>query len=243
MLSEANAHSYWERSDSFDFAFDLTAGRRGVAALGELAKLWVQHLLSIDVEIEALTELRDATLNWYVGLDSNATRMGDALWRGETLDPAAPEFLVGLYRLTFSRRRASGRSDERIADLSVRRGIRRHDAAAEAAEPRHRAACVPSKRGCKLISTALLRIPVGIVVERHKAKSPWLDFVCRPVSALAGIPAAAPWTVISATADATTYYAGEGVIELHRSETASYRENLVSGAPLLWVICDPPLTR
>ena len=90
-----------------------------------------------------------------------------------------------------------------------------------------------------MISTALLRIPVGIVVERHKAKSPWLDFVCRPVSALAGIPAAAPWTVISATVDATTYYAGEGVIELHRSETASYRENLVSGAPLLWVILRP----
>ena len=90
-----------------------------------------------------------------------------------------------------------------------------------------------------MISTALLRIPVGIVVERHKAKSPWLDFVCRPVSALAGVPAAAPWTVISATADATTYYAGEGVVELHRSETASYRENLVSGAPLLWVILRP----
>ena len=35
VLSEANAHSYWERSDSFDFAFDLTAGRRGVAALGD----------------------------------------------------------------------------------------------------------------------------------------------------------------------------------------------------------------
>ena len=102
VLSEANAHSYWKRSDAFDFAFDLTAGRRGVAALGELARLWVQHLLSIDVEIEALTELRDATLNWYVGLDANATRIGDALWRGQTLDPAAPEFLIGLYRLTLS---------------------------------------------------------------------------------------------------------------------------------------------
>jgi hypothetical protein len=93
-----------------------------------------------------------------------------------------------------------------------------------------------------LISTALLRIPVGIVVERHRAKSPWLDFVCRPVSALAGVPAAAPWTVISATEDVTTYYAGEGVIELHRSETASYRENMASGAPLLWVILRPSTT-
>src|SRR5258708_23212745 len=83
------------------------------------------------------------------------------------------------------------------------------------------------------------RIPVVIVVEVHKAKSPWLDFVCRPVSALAGIPAAAPWTLISATADATTYYAGEGVIDFHRSETASYRANLISGAPLVRVILRP----
>src|SRR5207302_9036133 len=33
ILTEDNAASYWERSDRFEMAFDLTAGRRGVAAL------------------------------------------------------------------------------------------------------------------------------------------------------------------------------------------------------------------
>jgi hypothetical protein len=87
--------------------------------------------------------------------------------------------------------------------------------------------------------TALTRIPVGVVVERHKAKSPWLDFVCRPVSVLAGVPAAEPWTVICSKGDVTTFYAGEAVIELHRTETANYRDNLASGTPQLWVVLRP----
>jgi hypothetical protein len=102
VLSEANAGTYWERSDSFDMALDLTAGRRGLAALGDVVARWVRHLLAVDVEVDALIELRNATLTWYVGLDADATRIGDALWSGDELDQAARELVVGLYRLTFA---------------------------------------------------------------------------------------------------------------------------------------------
>jgi hypothetical protein len=102
VLSPDNAKAYWDRSDSHDLALDLTAGRRGLTALGEVVARWVQHLLGIEVEIEAMTEVRDITLTWYVGLDSNATRIGDALWRGEPTRADAPEFIVGLYRLRFA---------------------------------------------------------------------------------------------------------------------------------------------
>jgi hypothetical protein len=34
-----------------------------------------------------------------VGLDAEATRIGDALWRGEDLDEATRSRIVGLYRL------------------------------------------------------------------------------------------------------------------------------------------------
>jgi Protein of unknown function (DUF3305) len=88
-------------------------------------------------------------------------------------------------------------------------------------------------------STALARIIVGVVVERHKAKSPWLDFLWRPVSVLVGTPSAASWTRISEEGDATTFYAGETAIELHRTETANYRQNLSSGMPALWVVLRP----
>jgi hypothetical protein len=85
----------------------------------------------------------------------------------------------------------------------------------------------------------LERICVGVVVERRKAKSPWVDFLYRPVSVLEGVPAAPAWTLIGAEGDLTTFYAGDAVIELHRTETANYRDNLASGAPLLWVILRP----
>ena len=101
VLNDSTAVSYWERSDRFDLAFDLTAGRRGSAALGEVVTRWLSHLLAVDVAIEPLTELRNAPLSWYVGLDSEATRIGDAIWNGSDLDDAMQARLIGLYRLTF----------------------------------------------------------------------------------------------------------------------------------------------
>lgn len=86
---------------------------------------------------------------------------------------------------------------------------------------------------------ALARVRVGVVVERRKATSSWVDFLYRPVSVLEGVPAAPPWTQIGAEGELTTFYAGDAVIELHRTETANYRENLASGAPRLWVILRP----
>jgi hypothetical protein len=101
VLSETNAASYWERSDLFDLALDLTAGRRGLEALGQAIRLWTSHLLAVDTDIEPLIEMRDVHLTWYVGLDSDGTRIGDALWNGEDLEEAALSQVVGLYRLAF----------------------------------------------------------------------------------------------------------------------------------------------
>lgn len=101
MLSDATAGSYWDRSDRFDMALDMTAGQRGVAALGDVVARWISHLLAIDVAIEPLVELHNTSWSWYVGLDSEATFIGDAIWNGNDLDDATRAKLVGLFRLTF----------------------------------------------------------------------------------------------------------------------------------------------
>lgn len=100
LLDDA-ADGYWERSDRFDTALDLTATGRGSAALGKVIARWLSHLLAIDVAVEPLSELRDAPLSWYVGLDSEATRIGDAIWNGDDPGEATQARLIGLYRLTF----------------------------------------------------------------------------------------------------------------------------------------------
>jgi hypothetical protein len=112
VLTEDSAGAYWKRSDQFDMALDLTAGRRGLAALGEVLVRWVRHLLGVGVQIEPLIELQDARLAWYAGLDAEATRIGDTLWNGEELDEAARRRVIALYRLTFE--------DPRDAEEKVR---------------------------------------------------------------------------------------------------------------------------
>jgi hypothetical protein len=102
VLVDDNASTYWERSDLFDMAIDLTPGRRGLAALGEAMSYWIQHMLSVEVNIEPLTEMHDVDFTWYVGLDADATRIGNALWNGDALDEMSQSSIVGLYRLRFA---------------------------------------------------------------------------------------------------------------------------------------------
>jgi hypothetical protein len=87
------------------------------------------------------------------------------------------------------------------------------------------------------MSTALIQMPVGIIVERHKASSQWIDYVWRPVAA-GGVPQTQAWTILSQEGDVTTYYAGAATIELFRTATANYRDNL-AGDQSLWVVLRP----
>jgi hypothetical protein len=101
VLNDDNVANYFERSDRFDMALDLSAGRRGLAALGEVIDRWLKHLLAVEVTVEPLTEPCDVALSWYVGLDAEATRIGDALWKGGALNADERASIVALYRLTF----------------------------------------------------------------------------------------------------------------------------------------------
>ena len=102
VINKENADSYWDRSDQFDMALDLTAGRKGLDALAQAMQRWIAHLLGINVSIETLPELQDVDLTWYVGLDADATRIGDMLWEGEEIDEDTMGRVVGLFRLTFA---------------------------------------------------------------------------------------------------------------------------------------------
>jgi hypothetical protein len=101
VMNDDNAEHYFAHSDQFHMALDLTAGRRGLTALAEVIARWVHHLMSVEAAVEPLTEIRDATFTWYVGLDADGTKIGDALWKGEGLDEEMRTRIVGLYRLSF----------------------------------------------------------------------------------------------------------------------------------------------
>jgi hypothetical protein len=101
VIGADNAHHYFERSDRFDMALDLTAGREGHAAVAAVIRRWLGHLLAMEADIEPVVELRDADFSWYVGLDTEGTRIGDLLWDGGELDEATRASVVGLYSVRF----------------------------------------------------------------------------------------------------------------------------------------------
>jgi hypothetical protein len=82
-------------------------------------------------------------------------------------------------------------------------------------------------------------IPVGVVVERSKSASPWADFHWRPVRVLAGVPDTPPWTKLAEEGERATFYVGAAPVNLYRTESAHYRDNLQTDAPLLWIILRP----
>lgn len=88
------------------------------------------------------------------------------------------------------------------------------------------------------MSTALAQIPVGVVVARRKAATQWLDYTWQPISILVGEPETPAWTILSSQEDTITYYAGSAEIELYRTDTAHYRDNL-AGDCSLWVVLQP----
>jgi hypothetical protein len=102
VINNENAASYWHRSDAYDMALDLTAAHDGLRALATAMQRWVAHLLGAAVEIEPVTELREVNWRWYVGLDSDGTKIGDRLWNGEEVDEQTMRRVVSLFRLTFA---------------------------------------------------------------------------------------------------------------------------------------------
>lgn len=101
ILDEANAEGYFARSDAFDMVLDFGGGspaRRGLAAA---MAAWIGHLLGIEVEIEPVDRIEEETWAWFVGLDAEATRIGNALWSGSALEADALDRIAALFRLSF----------------------------------------------------------------------------------------------------------------------------------------------
>lgn len=79
-------------------------------------------------------------------------------------------------------------------------------------------------------------VSVGVIVEKRKSASQWIDHTWSAVGAMPGFPDAAPLTLIEQSGDVERYFLGAADLFFHAGETANYLENLRSGTPKLWVI-------
>jgi hypothetical protein len=102
VLDDGNAWTYWSRSDAHTMALNLGSNPKSRAGLARAIEIFVHHLLNETVRVEPVAEMREADWRWFTGLDAEATRIGNALWRGEAVEPDEIGRVVGLFRLAFA---------------------------------------------------------------------------------------------------------------------------------------------
>ena len=105
------------------------------------------HLLNIEVAVEPVARIEDPDWRWFVGLDAEATRIGNALWTGEEIEADAQSRMLALFRLTFPNARAV---EQRMAGFPVYLLLAMSDGQAcahEAAEPDRRLAAGGRRAG------------------------------------------------------------------------------------------------
>jgi hypothetical protein len=116
VLNDDNAASYWSRSDAFSMALDLSSNPKSRAGLARAIEAWVRHLLAVEVRVEPLERLDDPDWRWFVGLDAEATRIGNALWRGEEVKAGDRARVIALFSLVFA---DAGEVDPAVGDRPV----------------------------------------------------------------------------------------------------------------------------
>jgi hypothetical protein len=116
VMTEDNAPQWFARSDRHDMVLDFGLGRPGRDGFARAMERWIGHMLGVAVQIDPVAEMHDDAWRWFVGLDAEATRVGNALWRGEDVAEADQARMLALFRLTFE---AGARVLDRVGQRPV----------------------------------------------------------------------------------------------------------------------------
>jgi hypothetical protein len=99
VMDDENAWTYWSRSDAHAMVMNIGGNPKARAGLCRVIERWVAHLLGVAVNVETVASIQDRDWRWFVGLDSEGTRIGNSLWNGAALDRTAAERIVALMRM------------------------------------------------------------------------------------------------------------------------------------------------
>jgi hypothetical protein len=111
IMDDDNAWTYWSRSDAHAMVMNIGGNPKARAGLCRVIERWVGHLLGVAVQVETAASIEDRDWRWFVGLDSEGTKIGNALWNGDALDSNGAERIVALMRLNIEDTRLI---DERV---------------------------------------------------------------------------------------------------------------------------------
>ena len=101
VMTAANGQAYLDRSDAHDMVIDFRQGSAARAAFADVIWRWIGHFLGVGVTVEPLVNVEAAAWHWFVGLDQEGTRIGNALWQGDDPPDSGRDRIVALFNLTF----------------------------------------------------------------------------------------------------------------------------------------------
>ena len=101
VLDEANAETYWQRSDRFDTVLDLGFTRPGLDGFCRVLEAWIKHFRDVDVAIQPVQQISDERWSWHIGLDAESSAFLNDLYGGDEIDDARRARLLSLFRLEF----------------------------------------------------------------------------------------------------------------------------------------------
>jgi Family of unknown function (DUF6352) len=102
VMSDENAHTYWDRDERFDFAVSMNRGRPALTALCRVLERWIAHFLTVEVTIVPQREINDSRWVWHVGLDAVASSLLNDLYNRVDVAADRMERLLCLFELSFA---------------------------------------------------------------------------------------------------------------------------------------------
>ncbi len=102
IMTDETAWTYWSRSDAFTMALNLGGNPKSRTGLARVIEAWIRHMLGTTVLVTPERGLHDEDWRWFVGLDAEASRIGNALWQGRKVTAAEQQRVLAVFRLNFA---------------------------------------------------------------------------------------------------------------------------------------------
>ncbi len=101
VLDRANAAIYWERESRHDTVISVTYGRPALDAFCRVLELWIEHFLSVKVQIKPVRKIDEPRWAWHIGLDAESTAILNELWAGTEIEHGRMRNILAIFALQF----------------------------------------------------------------------------------------------------------------------------------------------
>ena len=101
VLDRANAALYWQRESRHDTVISVTYGRPALDAFCRVIERWIEHFLSVKVQIKPVRKIDEHPWAWHIGLDAESTAILNELWSGKEIEQGRMRNILAILALQF----------------------------------------------------------------------------------------------------------------------------------------------